>query len=422
MQFSFVLFFSRKYWPAEAEIAAAAEAVRDALRPARLAVVIDGDLSALDGGELGTPVVVPMSGSVQPDILHLAAVCRTIVLFAPYVRGTLPDAEADRILCRNAAPTVAEIYGVLRRGGPRRVLLARTAEELRGVCRALEAAARVRGGTILQIGAPEPWVLSPARDPEAYARALGIRVATASARELIARYEATSDAEAEMIRERFVRGARRIDGPRGADIARCARMAHALAAMLGEYRADGLAIACFHLIAETGVNPCLGVSYINGETDRFAACEGDLDSAVTMLMMKSLTEEKPWMANPILNPDGTVTFAHCTAPLFVHGAARPFSLLCHHETGVGASPSVEYAPGETLTLMRYAGEENTLGVHTGVSAAAAPRPTCRTQLTVRLDDPAHFLEVLPGCHQVLAFADLAGEARRLARLLGVRVL
>ena len=103
--------------------------------------------------------------------------------------------------------------------------------------------------------------------------------------------------------------------------------------MIEKYKCDGMAIACFDLIASTGINPCLGVSYINGETPYFAACEGDVDSAVTMLFIQALTDDSPWMANPNLEQDETINFVHCTAPVKGH----KYILRNHHKTGIGAS-------------------------------------------------------------------------------------
>jgi len=198
-------------------------------------------------------------------------------------------------------------------------------------------------------------------------------------------------------------------------------MAVALLDLLRDHACDGMAIACFDLIRKAGINPCLGVSYINGETPYFAACEGDLDSAVTMLMMRKLTEEKPWMANPCLQADDTVNFAHCTAPLRVHGEKRPFILHNHHETGVGASPQVLYGTGEPLTLLRYSAVNHAMSIRRGVSVPGRYEPNCRTQMCVRPENYEKWMAAVQGCHQVISFGDITAEAAALCEQLGVRV-
>ena len=182
-----------------------------------------------------------------------------------------------------------------------------------------------------------------------------------------------------------------------------------------------MAVACFDLIRRTGVNPCLGVSYINGETEYIAACEGDTDSAVTMRMVRALEGDAPFMANPCLRPDGTVNFAHCTAPVRIRGEKQRFWLYDHHETGVGASPRVFYETNRRLTMLRYGGEENALTVQGCTAVEGRYEPNCRTQLCVRPDSMERYLDTLLGCHQVLVFSDLEADVRALAELLGMEV-
>ena len=135
-----------------------------------------------------------------------------------------------------------------------------------------------------------------------------------------------------------------------------------------------MAIACFNLLS-LGTTSCLGVSYINDCTAQMAACEGDLDSAVTMLMMKRLTDTKPWMANPGLHPKGIVNFSHCTAPLAVDGRQDcPYILRSHHESGIGVSLQVEIPGSVRLTACRVSG---VWGTFTGAGRDGGTGPAGR---------------------------------------------
>lgn len=419
------LFFSTKYWTDPGERTAAAARIGEALDGEEVYTVVDGDLSALPPAGAGDLwQIVPCSGSVQPHILALCRECGAVLLFAAYVPGNFDAALSDAMLMRNAAPTVMDVYGVLRRDRARVVSLHTDLASLRRARRLWAARERVQSAKILLVRGPEPWVISVPASVEAYRQQLGVAFETVSQEELIALYGETpaSDPDAETIRRYFAEDAERILAPTGEDLTRCARLGAAMLHLLRAHEADGMAVACFDLIGRLGVNPCLGVSYLNGETEYFAACEGDTDSAVTMLLARSLTDERPWMANPCLQADGTIHFAHCTAPLRVRGEKRKFWLCEHHETGVGTSPRVFYDEGMRLTMLRYGGVENVMTVQAGTSVPGRYEPNCRTQLRVRPDDMAHYLDTALGCHQVLLFDDITDDARRLAQLLGITVL
>ena len=169
------------------------------------------------------------------------------------------------------------------------------------------------------------------------------------------------------------------------------------------------------------MNPCLGVSYLNGETPYFAACEGDTDSAVTMLMTRALGADNPFMANPCLQADDSVNFAHCTAPLQMRGQRRDFILRNHHETGVGASPQVDYGTGDPVCMLRYSGVTNSMMIEEGISVPGRYEPNCRTQLRVRPCDFGRWSKNILGCHQVLLFGEAAADIAALCEELGIRV-
>ena len=414
------LFFSSRYWTEEAQRRAAAEEIRARLRADTCEVVLDGNLPSAELCEgCDVLIAIPMSGSVQPHLREMSRRFPRVLLFAAYVRGNYSDALCDGMLCRNAAPTVMDCYGVLRRETDVRLIRDRAALERQ--LHLLAACDTVRRGRILMVGEPEPWVISVSRAYAVYRDRLGITVETVPPEELIALYESVTSEEAQPITEYFS-AARQCIEPTREDIVRCARMSRAMERLLIGHHADGMAIACFSLIARLGVNPCLGVSYLNGETPYFAACEGDIDSAVTMLMMRALGAENPFMANPCLQADDTVNFAHCTAPLRVRGTLHDFVLRNHHETGVGASPQVEYGTGLPLCMLRYAGETGAMMIERGVSVRGRYEPNCRTQLCVRPENYDRWLNHIQGCHQVIAFGDIAEDAAALCALLGVRVL
>lgn len=416
------LFASTKYWDDAALLQETMEMVKERFPGMDTVEIIDGKPgAAVDYGDYDVIIALPFSGSVQPQIIEACASFNKIILFAGYVPGNFDLETTDNMLCKNAGPTIMDTYGVLKRDEKKIVALEKNFSGLAGFLKVLEAYEHVKNSKITIIGGPEPWVISVSRNLDKYREQLGIDLDVAPQEELIELYEATTEAESGDIYRYFKEDAEEIVEPREAELRSCARLVKAMLKLIENHRADGIAIACFDLIGRLGVNPCLGVCYINSETNYFAACEGDIDSAVTMLMMQKLTEEKLWMANPCLQEDETINFAHCTAPLNVAGKKQRFILRDHHETSVGASPRVFYDLDLTMSLVRYSGEENALTINKGKSVAGRYEPNCRTQMRIALDDYDHYITTALGCHQVMTFEDITASVDVLSRLLKIPV-
>lgn len=417
-----VLFFSTVYWNDKEILETAKKDIGSKFKDTTVISVIDGDFSeAMKYIDFDTLIAVPCSGAVQPKIVEYSENFDKVIIFAGYVPGNYDLDVTDRMLLSNAAPALMDVYGVLKRNHKKTVSLQRSFAELEKFRKIMEAYEYVRNGKITLIKGPEPWVISVSRDFKNYERQLGLKVDLTTQEELIDLYNQTTSKEAMDIYEYYKKDAFEIVEPIDDDIMKCSRLAKAMLKLIEKHQSTGIAIACFNLIGVIGVNPCLGVSYINGETDYFAACEGDIDSAVTMLMMHGLTKEKPWMANPCLQSDETVNFAHCTAPLRVKGEKQKFLLRNHHETGVGVSPRVFYDHDMTMSMFRYSGVTNTMTINKGTSMEGRYEPNCRTQVRLAIDDYPHYIETNIGCHQVMTFENINRDMKMLCELLRVKI-
>lgn len=413
-------FAASRYWQDRAELdrAFAGIAARTETPDRAVKLIVDGQgADALQGAKGGTLVIVPMSGAVQRDILKAAEGFEAIVLYAAYVEGNLPEELADLLLQNNAAPTLMDCWSVLRKTH-QKALLAMDFKELARWTRLLDAWQGMKGKTLLLIGETEPWVISVSRDLQDYQK-LGLTVRKVPQDEVAALYEATSAEEAQPFVRKYADHAGGCVEPSAQDIVNAGRMAAALLKTLEKHRADGLAIACFNLLS-LGTTSCMGVSFINDSTDKIAACEGDLDSAVTMLMLRQLTKTSVWMANPGLRPDDLVNFSHCTAPLSADGEMDcPFILRSHHESGIGASLQVDLPVKARLTACRISARWGTFTCQ-GASSEPGPRyKACRTQLNIRFDDFDRYLKTALGCHQVFCFEDVREDFETLAGWMGL---
>ena len=420
MKTIFALFGATRYWETNALAAAAAqvEAEIGALAD-EVVLAADGVYDASLPNQEDTCVIIPMSGAVQAPLVQFAQGFGRVILYAGYVKGNFSDALCNDMLRLNAAPTLMDTWAVLKRTHPNVTLCVDKAAleaNLRGAANVPK-----QESTVLLVGEVEPWVISASRDLVAYQK-VGINVKQIPADELETLFNQTTLEEAAPLVRHFADRADACVEPSQEDVEVAARLALALERLIERHGADGVAIACFNLIPRLGTTSCLAVSHINENTKYIAACEGDLDSAVTMLLMKRFTSKGLWMANPNLQADHSVNFTHCTAPLSVCGEKCRFSLRNHHESGKGVSPEVSFPMGRRVTLCRFSAAEGKMTVQGGMSEEGAREESCRTQLRVRPDDFARYIETALGCHQVVAFEDIGEEMRALGRALGLTVL
>ena len=419
MKTVYAFFAARRYWKDEASLQAAYAELSALAGDAPHCLITERDLPVPPAGDC--LVVVPMSGAVQQNILDASARFDAVVLYGAYIRGNASAKVCEQMLYNNAAPTLMDTWAVLHRSRAR-AMLALNAAQLADKLQVLDAYYHVRGGRLLKIGNTEPWVVSNADHIGVYTQQLGVQIVPVPQKELAALYESATDANGQKYYDWFVGHSVGCKEPTEADLRNASRMAWALITLLDKYEADGCALACFNLL-QTGTTVCLGVSYLNDCTDKVAACECDMDSAVTMLLMKKLTKTKLWMANPGLQPDGTINFSHCTGPVcLLDDQPLPYTLRSHHESGIGVALQIEIPAGRTVTACRISDNMTKMTIHRGVTVVGPYEPACRTQMHLQLEDVDHYLHTALGCHQIFAYEDITGKLADLAGLFGLEIL
>lgn len=416
-----MFFASRRYWDNEEDLLRVYEKLRSdmvGIADECALVTTEEDMEKI--GTDALLLVIPMSGAVQRLILVAAVKFPTVVLYAAYIKGNSDVDAVAHMMRKNAAPTLMDCWGALRRIHEN-ARLTLNIEQLKRVQRICLAAEKVRHSKLLLIGDTEPWVISNSEDLKDYEH-LGIEIMKICQSEVAAVYHTMTEREGYPYYEHFRNDAQAVIEPSEEDIMNSCRMAAALMAVMDKYQADGIALACFNLLEE-GTNSCLGVSYINDCTNKIAACEGDVDSAVTMLLLKQLTGSQIWMANPGLHPEGIINFSHCTAPLCIRRFETcRYTLRSHHESGIGTSLQVEFPVGMPVTACRISDHAEKITIHRGTTIIGEYECACRTQMYVKLDDYEHYLDTALGCHQVFAFEDIAEDMEFLAKQLKLQVL
>jgi len=288
-------------------------------------------------------------------------------------------------------------------------------------------------GEVLQALAKEK-ILVVGGGSSAVAKALGetmgIQVIPVSFAEFSEAYGATDVQKARQIAAGWKTGAQKveIDEP-DLTLEKSARVYLAQIALLQKHNAAGIAINCLggfyggHLAGY----PCLGFVELNNR-GIVGACEADLISSGTMLVLKHLVGRPGYISDPVLDSSKRqIIYAHCVAPtkmLGPEGPPSPFEILTHSEDRKGASVRAILPLGYMTTTLEIHPVRREILCHRGV---AVDNPWvdrgCRTKLAVEVLGDYERLYTFwdqYGWHRVTAYGDLWQPLQELAEALNFR--
>ena len=167
-------------------------------------------------------------------------------------------------------------------------------------------------------------------------------------------------------------------------------------------------VRCFSIIEKLKATGCLALALLNDEGID-AACEGDLQSLLSMILVRRVTGMPSFMANPsaMSKDNHTTTFAHCTVPTTM---CRRYGFRSHFESQCGLAVAGEFSPSEVYTIFKWGGEKlDRFFVEEAVSVVAPSNEnSCRSQLTLNFYNPEYMLNNPIGNHHIIvkgAFAD-----------------
>lgn len=149
--------------------------------------------------------------------------------------------------------------------------------------------------------------------------------------------------------------------------------------LISQFKLDAFTIRCFDLLPFRCTS-CREVSKFN-DNGIVSACEGDIASAVTMMVMNSLSQSPVFMANATgFLDDHTATFAHCTIP---EKLCTQTKITTHYESGIGHAICGKVKEG-IWTMARFGPNGELMSDLVDVSNPRVPSPHhCRTQILVK---------------------------------------
>ncbi|MDN5321131.1 MAG: hypothetical protein PWP49_1551 [Thermococcaceae archaeon] len=221
-------------------------------------------------------------------------------------------------------------------------------------------------------------------------------------------YESTTEAEGWKVVEEIIAKAKEIKEPQREDLVKAGRIYVALKKIVEDYNLDGFAIGCFEMLTKLKATPCLSLAIFNAEGIP-AACEGELNSLLGMVLIRKFFDKPAFMGNIADYGDDHIILAHCTAPLI-----GGYILRSHFESGMGVGVAVSLPKGKA-SLLKIRGRKAVVA-DVEVLEQEMSEHRCRTQMKLKITEAKDFIDGTLGNHHLLAYVDSEELADLLSEL------
>ena len=251
------------------------------------------------------------------------------------------------------------------------------------------------------IGTPSSWLIASDVDYLLAKRRWGIDFIEIPLERVYDKFCTISNQEVDASCAAFVSQAMAFREASAEEVHKAMRLYRAIKQVCEEEQLNAISLSCFNLIEQTKTTGCLALSLLNDE-GIIAGCEGDLQSLFTLMIVKAITGESGFMANPsmIKEEKKEVVFGHCTIGL---KQTERFIIRNHFETQSGVAIQGLMPTGD-VTILRCGNESlDEFYVSTGNLVENTNYINmCRTQVRVKLDTPVkYFLKNPLGNHHIL---------------------
>jgi hypothetical protein len=297
----------------------------------------------------------------------------------------------------------------------------------------LRVPARMRQSRVLVVAGATGT--APARSADQLKAKLGTEMVKVSAAEQLAAYQAVDGKAAEAEAEAYWLGpAKKIVEPSREDIISAARLYLALKNLMIQHRAQAVTST---LCMSNPTNACLAFSKLN-DLGLVGACEGDMDSTLTMLLCSYAFGKPGFITDPLFDlSKNAVIHAHCVAATKMDGPAgsrAPFVIRTHRDDNAGAALAVQLRIGQAITCAKLVNLDTMLlSAQQIIELPDFDDRGCRTQCTARVANARLMLanwgsgilentDMMTLLHRVIFYGDYVEQVKDLAQLLGVKVV
>ncbi len=298
-------------------------------------------------------------------------------------------------------------------------------EDVVEALRCFETMKQLKAARILVVGTPAGGVGKAIED------VFGTKVVSVDFPVINAAYAQADRAQARDLARGWMRKAQRVVEPTRAEIEKSAAMYLAMRSLMDTHQAQAITINCLGGFygGRMEAYPCLGHCQLNDD-GAVGACEADLQSTLTMLMMGYQVGRPGYISDPVIDTaTNRVIYIHCVAPtkaLGPKGPSNAFHIRSHAEDGKGASIRSLLPLGQIVTTLQTAPTRREIIFHQAKTVANVDDPrSCRTKLAAEVKGDVQKLLTqwdLWGWHRVTFYGDHKLPVTQLSTLLGFKLI
>lgn len=272
-------------------------------------------------------------------------------------------------------------------------------------------------GRIGLFGQPSDWLIASGVDREMLRQRYGIETIDIDLQRVKDGINATPQDEAAKVAQALLERAKAVKEPTNADMIEGAKVYLTLKKICAEERLNALTIRCFDIVTSCKTTSCLALALLNDE-GIVAGCEGDMQSLMSMYLVKRLCGQTAFMANPSQLTDESSMLAHCTIPF---SFCDETIVRSHFESGIGVAVQ-GLLPLDNYTLFKWGGSQLDRYFVTEAQAIETPYSDhfCRTQITLNVNLKPYLLQHSIGNHHVIIRGRHAEEIRKFMQENGVK--
>ncbi|MDK2981987.1 MAG: hypothetical protein PWQ55_2334 [Chloroflexota bacterium] len=269
----------------------------------------------------------------------------------------------------------------------------------------------LNGAVLGVVGKPSDWLIASQVNPQQVKEKLGCEVLELPIEELIERAQHEYKASSALIDDL------RSHAFAPEEMQKALNIYGALQEMVEDYHLSGVTVRCFDLLEPLQSTGCIALALLNAQGVP-AACEGDVPSLISMMILQSLLGEPGFMVNPsrLLPQDNRMVVAHCTLPLTM---GSTYSLKTHYESGIGVAVDGVLPQQKALMFKVSADLERYFLSGMEILSNLEEKNLCRTQIEIQLDEDVRYFLTRPcGNHHIIALQENAALVEEFMRGLG----
>ena len=296
-----------------------------------------------------------------------------------------------------------------------------------------KAVANTRALVLTAGGQTTFGIQSLIRDPEILRQKYGFEVVKLPYTAIVPYMEAISDEEARPIADQIINGSR--DTKVNTDwFLNDIKYYLAAKKMMDVYQCNAFSTACHELCtSEIPQNmkftPCMCHSIMKDEGIP-SGCEEDLNALMAMMIMQYAANRPAFMGNPNHETDELLRIHHAVPALCMNGyGTKPleYKLWAFTGQGFGGKLQVDFTENtdDYVTLGRFNPAGDTICVKVGeVIRSEYDEVYCSPYYYIKMDDARTYMHNLAGFghHQVLIFGDYMKQIKKIAEVMGFKVL